>query len=204
MLRMPLLLLLIASASTSMIASSGAYHTGLPSSSCAAASGHRLQWRRPRPRRRRRRSPSQHCSRMRCGGAARSADDVRRRPGRGTPLRVCNQLRVVPNLRARLLVVASLLALVVSKSLNVLVPFTLKRAVDTPEALSSGSLSRGSCVAARRHRHKPACHICCRPAGRVHRQRGAHGGLYARLAARSERSRCPPSAGCTRSTPPST
>ena len=45
----------------------------------------------------------------------------------------------VPQLRARLLVLASLLALVLSKSLNVLVPFTLKRAVDSLSASSSAS-----------------------------------------------------------------
>ena len=45
----------------------------------------------------------------------------------------------VPNLKAQALVVASLLALVVSKSLNVLVPFALKRAVDTLEASSSSA-----------------------------------------------------------------
>lgn len=45
----------------------------------------------------------------------------------------------VPNVRAQLLVIASLMALVLSKSLNVLVPFTLKRAVDALEASSKAT-----------------------------------------------------------------
>lgn len=54
----------------------------------------------------------------------------------------------VPNLRARLLVIAALMALVLSKSLNVLVPFTLKRAVDSLEASSRAATAAGASAAA--------------------------------------------------------